>query len=334
MKKNFLPFKEARKFVRSLGLKSKTKWEVYRKSHKKPDNIPTNPQNSYKKDWKGWGDWLGTTNISGRDRHKQFRSFGKVRAFARSLKLKSRKEWEKLARAGKLPNDIPRLPDNTYKNKGWTNWGDFLGTGTIASRDREFISFEKARKFARKLGLKGQIEWTEYATTHKKLLEKLKIPAAPSGHYKNEFMGWGDWLGTGNIQNSQRKFWSFKKARSFARELGLKTLVDWKEYCKSGKIPKNIPTNPNRTYEKEWKSWGDWLGNDKVTNQEKAKNRLPLREAGPIFKELEKKYGIKNRAGWTRFARTHKELLEKLHLPTEPWAVYPSLEEAQRMMKK
>ena len=132
VKKNFLPFKQARKFVRSLNLKSKTEWEIYRKTHKKPDNIPTNPQNSYKKDWKGWGDWLGTGNISGRDMHKQFRSFEKTRTFARSLKLKSRKEWEKLARAGKLPNDIPRLPDNTYK-KEWTNWGDFLGTGRIST---------------------------------------------------------------------------------------------------------------------------------------------------------------------------------------------------------
>ena len=323
MKKNFLPFKESRKFVRSLGLKSKTEWEVYRKSHKKPDNIPTNPQNSYKKDWKGWGDWLGTTNISGRDRHKQFRSFEKARAFARLLKLKSRKEWEKLARAGKLPNDIPRLPDNTYKNKGWTDWGNFLGTGTVATSAREYRQFDKARKFARKLGLGGQKEWVEYARTHKKLLEKLKIPAAPSGHYKNKgWTDWGDWLGNGNIQNSQRKFWSFEKARSFARELGLKSLADWKEYRQSGKLPQKIPTNPNRTYKKEWKSMRDWLGNESPSLFEKSANFLPWPQAKQKIRELGKKYGLKNRKDWTKFAQTHKNLLEKLYLPANPWRIY------------
>ena len=195
--------------------------------------------------------------------------------------------------------------------------------------------FDEAREFARSLNLRNAVEWRQYCKSGKDGIPKSNdIPSAPDVIYKNDWKGMGDWLGTGNIQNSQRKFWSFKKARSFARELGLKTLVDWKEYCKSGKLPKNIPTNPNRTYKKEWISYGDWLGNDKVTNQEKAKNRLPLREAEPIFKELAKQYGLNGRADWTRFARTHKELLEKLHLPTEPWAVYPTKEEVRRRMKK
>ena len=199
-------------------------------------------------------------------------------------------------------------------------------------RRKIYRSFEEARKFARSLKLTSSIKWYGYCKSGKRPDD---IPGNPSRIYKNKgWNGWGDWLGTGSIASQNMQYRPVKEAKEFVRKLKLKDIKEWKEYCKSGELPKNIPTNPNRTYKKEWKSWRDWLGNDKVTNQEKAKNRLPLREAGPIFKELEKKYGIKNRAGWTRFARTHKELLEKLHLPTEPWAVYPTKEEVLRRMKK
>ena len=62
----FLPFEEARNFVRKLGLESRTKWGGYCKSGKRPDNIPGDPAQMYKgKGWVSWGDWLGTGFIYG-----------------------------------------------------------------------------------------------------------------------------------------------------------------------------------------------------------------------------------------------------------------------------
>ena len=71
--KQFLPFFEARKFVRSLGLQNARDWEKYRKSDKKPDIIPTNPSRTYKNDWRGIGDWLGSGTVSLRYLHKHTR---------------------------------------------------------------------------------------------------------------------------------------------------------------------------------------------------------------------------------------------------------------------
>ena len=48
MKKKFRPFKEARKFVRTLGLKTQKEWHSFCRSRKKPDDIPTTPYNIYK----------------------------------------------------------------------------------------------------------------------------------------------------------------------------------------------------------------------------------------------------------------------------------------------
>ena len=45
----FLSFNEARKFIRTLNLKSKKEWIKYCNSGNKPNNIPSNPDVYYKK---------------------------------------------------------------------------------------------------------------------------------------------------------------------------------------------------------------------------------------------------------------------------------------------
>ena len=59
--REFLSFEQAREFVRSLGIKGQIEWKEYSKSGKRPHDIPSNPNETYKgKGWKGYGDWLGT----------------------------------------------------------------------------------------------------------------------------------------------------------------------------------------------------------------------------------------------------------------------------------
>ena len=41
--------------------------------------------------------------------------------------------------------------------------GDFVGTGRVAKKFREYRSIEEARKFAARLGLKNKDEWADYA---------------------------------------------------------------------------------------------------------------------------------------------------------------------------
>ncbi len=65
-------------------------------------------------------------------------------------------------KSGKLPKDIPVTPSRVYKDKGWINYGDWLGTGFIAARLRKYRPFKRARAFVRKLGLKSVKEWRAY----------------------------------------------------------------------------------------------------------------------------------------------------------------------------
>ncbi|MFQ5964910.1 MAG: DEAD/DEAH box helicase family protein [Candidatus Scalinduaceae bacterium] len=280
-KLSWRPFEEAREFSRSLGLKSNSEWREYckgklSKTGTLPDDIPAKPERTYEdKGWNGWGDWLGTGTVAPRDR--KYRSFKKARAFIHSLGLKSHIEWReyckgKLSEKGKLPEDIPANPCGTYKGQGWKGWGNWLGTGTVATKKRKYRSFNKARSFVRSLGLKSNIEWRKYCKGElpENGMLPQDIPAKPDRSFKGQgWNGWGDWLGTGIVAPKDRKFCSFKEARVFVHTLGLKNRTEWRKYCKGellekGTLPDDIPTRPDRTYKDSgWSGMGDWLGTDR-----------------------------------------------------------------------
>ena len=123
----WLPFEEARKFVRSLGLKSQKEWVAWAKTGQKPDDIPSSPSSVYKdRGWVSWGDWLGTGRLA--IHRRVWRPFEKARAFATSLGFQGRREWCVWAKTDAKPDDIPACPDDVYRDKGWVSFGDWLGT--------------------------------------------------------------------------------------------------------------------------------------------------------------------------------------------------------------
>src|SRR5688500_6628274 len=71
-------FRKAREYSRSLGLKNRTGWLEHCTSGKKPNDIPTYPNEYYKdKGWISWGDWLGTNYIAPQKR--KYRPFNEAR---------------------------------------------------------------------------------------------------------------------------------------------------------------------------------------------------------------------------------------------------------------
>ena len=108
------------------------------------------------KEWIDWDDFFGREKIVNR-------SFEDARRYAQSLHLNFNSDRKKLHEQGKIPKDIPKYPDDIYKNKGWTTWGDFLGTGRVADNRRNFLDYDQAKQYAIKLNLKNLREWREFA---------------------------------------------------------------------------------------------------------------------------------------------------------------------------
>ena len=303
--REYLPFKQARDFARSLKLKNYVEWNEYRSQGKLPVDVPGTPHNVYKDHgWAGIRDWLGT------GQRVTFLSFKEAREFARKLQLKNQFEWRDFAKSNR-PGNIPSDPSTVYKGKGWRNWGDWLGTGYIAVRNRDYMSFSQARRFARTKKFKSQKEWFAFTKSKQRPAD---IPVDPSKRYKNEgWKGWGDWLGTGNVAPSDRKFRSFKKARKFAQDLNFSSQIEWRGFARSNR-PMDIPADPSKTYKgMGWQGWSDWLGTGRVSP--KDRQYLSFEDARKIVHLMK----IKSRAEWDE-ARVKGKL--PLNIPTKPWSTY------------
>jgi len=334
--KKYRPFIEARGFARSLKLRSRTEWESFcqgKLSHRGllPSDIPANPNLVYKNSgWIGNGDWLGTGNIA--NRFKAFLPFDDARSFAQRLGLKKQQEWQDYC-AGKLsgkiprPTNIPTSPNTTYKGKGWSGYGDWLGTGVIAARKRSYRSFKDARSFAQKLNLKNREEWITFC---KNLLPEkgclpADIPKNPDQTYRKKgWSGIGDWLGTGNISNCHKIYLPFMDARSFVHRLKLRNNSEWRSFCKGnlpdkGKLPSDIPANPNSVYSNEgWVGYGDWLGTGVIAASKRSYK--PFKEARSYVHTL----GLQKTTEWFSFCLGKISHLEKKpeDIPANPPLVY------------
>ena len=246
----YLDFERAREFVRSLNLKNESEWRKFLKTENRPWNITSNPSKIYlDKGWVSMSDWLGTKK--GWDGN--YLEFEDAREIVRKENLQNQNEWYDYIKNEK-PHNIPSNPQFVYKEK-WKSLPDWIGTNE-GWEGYEWKSYEEAKKFVHGLELKSRDEWRDY---HKNNQLPYGIPTTPERTYKNEGFSMGDWLGTGNVSNRDKEFYSFSKSRGLVHKLGLKSYTDWKRYIESEKYDKMIPRAPQHTY-KEFVSMGDWLG--------------------------------------------------------------------------
>ena len=147
----------------------------------------------------------------------RFLPYEKAKKYVHKVNLKNQKEWQDFSKSDKKPAFIPAAPQKVYKGKGWTNLGDWLGTGVFAPKDREYWPYEKANEFAQSSGIKSAKQWF-LASKGDEL--PATLPANPAQIYKQKgWISWGDFLGTGRIADQQKKYWEYKKARDFVHAL-------------------------------------------------------------------------------------------------------------------
>ena len=220
------------------------------------------------------------------DEVKNYLSFEKAREFVRSLNLSGFNDYRKYTISGEKPKEIPSRPDVVYKNE-FKGYGDWVGTGSIPTQvmSKQFWPFEKARDYVRNLNLYSFEDWKEYSKSSEKPKE---IPTNPHKIYKDKWISYGDWLGTGRLSPTAvgQNFWPFEKAREFARGLNLNSNKEYRTYTNSGNRPKELPTNPDTFYGDEFTNWGDFLGTGFISNTIISKQFLSYEEAREHVRRL------------------------------------------------
>ena len=213
---------------------------------------------------------------------RMFLPFDEALAVAQPLNLASRSEWKEWSREGLRPPNVPAAPDKVYKDGGWQGWGHWLGTGNQSGKTMTFLPFAEALAIARSLNLANMREWQQWS---KEGVRPPNVPSHPNATYKDHgWRGWGHWLGTGNTQCGTEQFLPFGEALAVAQTLGLASRSEWKEWCKEGTRPPNVPALPSQVYKDGgWQGWVHWLGSSGI---QKASKFAPFGQARTFAQSL------------------------------------------------
>ena len=133
------------------------------------------------------GDFLGTGNVT----TKEFWPFEKAREYVQNIGLKNNDEWVLFRKSSRRPDYIPAAPQRVYKEE-FVSVGDWLGSGSIGGQEKaaNYLPMREAlpifRRLAKQYGLNGRNDWKRFASTHKKLVDDLRIPSEPWRAYSKQ----------------------------------------------------------------------------------------------------------------------------------------------------
>ena len=218
----------------------------------------------------------------------KFLPFDEALVVAQSLNLGNRFEWEQWCKEGMCPPNVPRRPDRAYKGGGWQGWVHWLGSSGIKKASR-FAPFGQALVFARSLNLTSMKEWEQWCKEGMCPPNvPVTVPSRPDRTYKDGgWQGWGHWLGTGNQATQAKQFLPFAEALTVARSLNLANRFEWRQWCKEGMCPPNVPSTPQRTYKDGgWQGYGYWLGTGSQSSKAKKEQFLPFDECLRVARQL------------------------------------------------
>jgi len=168
-------------------------------------------------------------------------------------------DWQKFAKSNLRPFDIPARPSVIYKDQ-WISLHDFLGSKYIPRSARSYLEYNKAKEFIKKFNFKKSDDFYNFIKS-KKFPEKI-LPRYPGEVYKNKgWLGWGNFLGTGAIW--KKNFISYNEAKKQVISKNIISKNDYSSKRKKLNLKNILPSEPQRTYKKEWKGWDDFLGKKK-----------------------------------------------------------------------
>ncbi len=291
----WISYKKAQNHVQSLGIRTQKQYNEWSKSGDRPQDIPSNPNRVYKKEWEGWTVFLLGV------KKRQWRPYREVQSLVQAHGIKNEDSYRKWRRSSGL-EDIPSRPQVSYREE-WEGWEVFLGP---RREEKKWRSYSEVQAHVQSLGIKTKRKYNEWSKSGDRPKD---IPSDPQKIYKEEWGGWGIFLGTAN--QHKKKWRAYQKAKAYIRSLGLKNRREFRVWIQSGERPKDIPSSPESVYKEEWEGWGSFLG----TGNKRRKKWRPYREAQDHVQSM----GIRTQKEYNEWSKSGERPQD---IPSDPQKIY------------
>ena len=260
---NYLTYDKAKARLKRFNLKTSKEFKSLNKANKLTNGmIPNRPERYYmNRGWVSWGDFLGTGTVSCKERGATYLKYEEAKLLVHKLKFKTVKTYFKYIMSLDGLTNLPYNANTFYSE--WVSWSDFLGTTIISDNNKHtnYFNYEDAKEYMRTNypTIKSSPQWKEFRLNNE---IDSRVPLNPHISYKrtNTWLGWGDYLGTGNIMNKDKVYLSYGEAKELVQSFNLKNNREWRGFIKKNKHL-GLHSTPDRYYKGNgWISWGDWLG--------------------------------------------------------------------------
>ena len=239
--KRWATYKELTQILKEVGITSSSQYTKWRRENGDTYNgfkLPSNPNQYYEAEWKGWDYFF----------RKHWATYKEFIQILRKAKITSSTQYEKWRKkVGDTYNGF-KLPSNpNYYYKEWTKWGHIL--------EKMFPpTFEKFTQILKEVGITSSTQYEKWRKKNDGTYNGFKLPSNPNQYYK-EWTKWGHVL-------EKMPPPTFEEFRQILKEVGITSSTQYKKWRREvGHIYKGFTlfANPKQSYKEEWTGWGHVL---------------------------------------------------------------------------
>ncbi|WP_116827485.1 VPA1269 family protein [Pseudomonas syringae] len=240
---HFLGVKKKQYYITYLGARTAalklgfTTEREYKSGYREDDALSPTPNKFYaEKGWEGWHAFL--------DKPKDvfYKTYDECKQAAKNLGISS---WSDYQHKRLADTRLPANPDEKYKNRGWSDWYQFLDY----KRYYHYELYSDAMIAVRKLKVRNR---SEYEQQYK---QDSRLPCSPQTYYAYKgWMGWSYFL-----ENSTINHYTYEEAKTAIKKLKLSGIRDYKAtYSRDPRFYGDA----SKKYKADgsWIDWYDYLG--------------------------------------------------------------------------
>lgn len=275
-------YKEASEAAQKLNCESRRQ---YIKLYKNDPFLVSCPNRSYKNEWTGWNDFLGS------HRFKNYSSWDEASIAARLLRVRNKAEYSlKYKQDPKLPSEPQKAFKTDWENNG--SWLGFLGFNF-------YDTWEVASEVAIALGITSSKDY------QKKYKQDERLHSSPETFYSSVWVKNGRWSAFLGKDAILPKYENILDASRAAIALGIKTFTEYKTRYKEDP---RLPAAPSGFYS----NWEEFGGSNVFFNKNIVENYKSYEEASQAAQRL----------GILTFGEYSERYKEDERLPSSPQVMF------------
>ena len=191
----YLSYEEAKEYIKQFNIKSHSEFKKFAKSKDFPICISPRPERYYSNKNRGWKNYNDFLDLE----VTEYLDYKLAKEIIKQFNFQNSNEYYKYWDQNKIKN-LPKCPNIHYKNKGWTFWGEFLGTGKISDnlKFEQYYTYEETKEILKNKNLQNKSEYLKFLNE----VKDERLHRNPQNTYKKKgsWIKWGNFLQFGEIK--------------------------------------------------------------------------------------------------------------------------------------